>query len=79
MKSSFFQVGQEGFWNDDPCEKSAQAVCEKKGYNYVPPPTPSPPVVSCAPDWVEFNKRCYYFSKDSKTFSWDAAQLSCKR
>ena len=71
-------VGEEGLWNDDRCEKQAQAVCEKRGYNYKPPPTPPPPVSKCQDGWTEFSGRCYYFSADSKANTWMSAQTTCK-
>ena len=71
-------VGEEGLWNDARCETQAQAVCEKRGWNFKPPPTPSPPVSKCQEGWIEFNDRCYYFSADTKANTWMSAETTCK-
>ena len=36
-------VGNGGTWNDDGCEREKPGVCQKKGWNYHPPPDPKPP------------------------------------
>ena len=34
-------------------------ICEKRGWNYSPPPGPDPPSIQCEEGWEEFSDRCY--------------------
>ena len=65
-----------GTWNDQKCDMKSKAVCEKRGDNYVYPPTPPPPTVKCEEGWTEFESRCYYFSTTNAN-SWNEAAQTC--
>lgn len=65
-----------GTWNDQNCGRKSKAICEKRGDNYVYPPSPPPPTVKCEEGWTEFESRCYYFSA-SNANSWTEAAQTC--
>ena len=65
-----------GTWNDQKCDRKSKAICEKRGDNYVSPPSPPPPSVKCQEGWTEFESRCYYFSTTNAN-SWTEAAETC--
>merc|ERR550532_2345629 len=65
-----------GTWNDQKCDRKSKAICEKRGDNYVSPPSPPPPSVKCQEGWTEFESRCYYFSTPNAN-SWTEAAETC--
>ena len=65
-----------GTWNDQKCSRKSKAICEKRGDNYVWPPSPPSPSVKCEEGWTEFESRCYYFSADNAN-SWTEAAETC--
>ena len=65
-----------GTWNDQQCSRKSKAICEKRGDNYVWPPSPPTPAVKCEEGWTEFESRCYYFSATNAN-SWTEAAETC--
>ena len=75
-----FDDWTKGRWNDNDCNKGLTFVCEKKGQNYIPPPTPSPPEPKCPDGWRKIRDRCLFLSSDSgqQAANWTEARAMCK-
>uniref|UniRef100_A0A8B9GUK3 Mannose receptor, C type 1b n=1 Tax=Astyanax mexicanus TaxID=7994 RepID=A0A8B9GUK3_ASTMX len=68
----------QGLWQTQNCGDPEGLVCERSGSipaNATAVPT-DPPTGGCAPDWMQFQEKCYKIGLDLKT--WTEARSYCK-
>ncbi|XP_067107531.1 macrophage mannose receptor 1 [Osmerus mordax] len=67
-----------GFWNDINCGVELPSICKRSSnfINTTLAPT-TVPKGGCAPEWVQFNGKCYQFNMESNKKTWHDARDYC--
>ncbi|XP_029941424.1 macrophage mannose receptor 1-like [Salarias fasciatus] len=64
-----------GYWNDDKCERNRGYICKRRG-NTPKPPLPHDELRCPGNDWYEFGEFCYKPFSERKT--WHGARQACR-